>query len=70
MSCYELEAKTGAASIHAPRGGVESKADSMEVYFELVVSGSTAPDFTAGYGGLRTSCRVSERDLRSRHNLA
>jgi putative oxygen-independent coproporphyrinogen III oxidase len=68
MSCYELEAKLGTRFTHAHGKELERQADSMESYFELVVERLTG----AGYRWYETAnfCRVSERDLRSRHNLA
>ena len=68
MSCYELEAKPGTRFTHAHGEELERQADSMESYFELVVERLTG----SGYRWYETAnfCRVSERDLRSRHNLA
>jgi oxygen-independent coproporphyrinogen-3 oxidase len=68
LSCYELEAKPGTRFTHAHGEELERQADSMESYFELVVERLTG----AGYRWYETAnfCRVSERDLRSRHNLA
>ena len=68
MSCYELEAKPGTRFTHAHGEELERQADSMESYFELVVERLTG----AGYRWYETAnfCRVSDRDLRSRHNLA
>ena len=68
LSCYELEAKPGTRFTHAHGDELERQADAMESYFELVVERLTA----AGYRWYETAnfCRTSERDLRSRHNLA
>jgi putative oxygen-independent coproporphyrinogen III oxidase len=68
LSCYELEAKPGTRFTHAHGEELERQAESMESYFELVVERLTG----AGYRWYETAnfCRVSERDLRSRHNLA
>ena len=68
LSCYELEAKRGTRFTHAHGDELERQADAMESYFELVVERLTA----AGYRWYETAnfCRTSERDLRSRHNLA
>jgi oxygen-independent coproporphyrinogen-3 oxidase len=68
LSCYELEAKPGTRFTYAHGEELERQADSMESYFELVVERLTG----AGYRWYETAnfCRVSERDLRSRHNLA
>jgi oxygen-independent coproporphyrinogen-3 oxidase len=68
LSCYELEAKPGTRFTHAHGEELERQAGSMESYFELVVERLTG----AGYRWYETAnfCRVSERDLRSRHNLA
>ena len=68
LSCYELEAKPGTRFTHAHGEELERQADSMESYFELVVERLTG----SGYRWYETAnfCRASERDLRSRHNLA
>jgi len=68
LSCYELEAKPGTRFTHAHGDELERQADAMESYFELVVDRLTG----AGYRWYETAnfCRASERDLRSRHNLA
>ena len=68
LSCYELEAKPGTRFTHAHGEELSRQADAMEGYFEQVVDRLTA----AGYRWYETAnfCRVSERDLRSRHNLA
>jgi putative oxygen-independent coproporphyrinogen III oxidase len=68
LSCYELEAKHGTRFTHAHGEELERQADAMESYFELVVERLTG----AGYRWYETAnfCRASERDLRSRHNLA
>ena len=68
LSCYELEAKPGTRFTHAHGDELERQADAMESYFELVVERLTG----SGYRWYETAnfCRASERDLRSRHNLA
>ena len=68
LSCYELEAKPGTRLTHAHGDELERQAEAMESYFELVVERLTG----AGYRWYETAnfCRTSERDLRSRHNLA
>jgi oxygen-independent coproporphyrinogen-3 oxidase len=68
LSCYELEAKPGTRFTHAHGDELARQADAMESYFELVVERLTG----AGYRWYETAnfCRSSERDLRSRHNLA
>src|SRR5439155_1749890 len=68
LSCYELEAKPGTRFTHAHGHELERQADAMEPYFELVVERLSG----AGYRWYETAnfCRSSERDLRSRHNLA
>jgi oxygen-independent coproporphyrinogen-3 oxidase len=73
LSCYELEAKPGTRFTHTWGDELSRQADSMEDYFERVVSTLTA----AGYRWYETAnfCRSPEadgtdaRDLRSRHNL-
>ena len=67
LSCYELEAKPGTRFTHVHGHELERQADAMESYFELVVDRLTG----AGYRWYETAnfCRISERDLRSRHNL-
>src|SRR5206468_1254525 len=68
VSAYELEAKPGTRFTHAHGKELARQADAMESYFEQVVAGLTEADYrwyeTANF------CRASERDLRSRHNLA
>ena len=68
LSCYELEAKPGTRFTHTHGEQLERQAEAMESYFELVVERLTG----AGYRWYETAnfCRASERDLRSRHNLA
>jgi oxygen-independent coproporphyrinogen-3 oxidase len=68
LSCYELEAKPGTRFTHAHGEELARQADAMESYFELVVEALTA----SGYRWYETAnfCRVGDRDLRSRHNLA
>jgi oxygen-independent coproporphyrinogen-3 oxidase len=68
VSAYELEAKSGTRFTHAHGEELARQADAMESYFERVVAGLTE----AGYRWYETAnfCRASERDLRSRHNLA
>src|SRR2546425_11719285 len=68
LSCYELEAKPGTRFTHAHGDELARQAEAMESYFELVVERLTG----AGYRWYETAnfCRASERDLRSRHNLA
>jgi oxygen-independent coproporphyrinogen-3 oxidase len=68
VSAYELEAKLGTRFTHAHGEELARQADAMESYFERVVAGLTE----AGYRWYETAnfCRASERDLRSRHNLA
>jgi oxygen-independent coproporphyrinogen-3 oxidase len=68
VSAYELEAKPGTRFTHAHGEELARQADAMESYFERVVAGLTE----AGYRWYETAnfCRASERDLRSRHNLA
>ena len=68
VSAYELEAKPGTRFTHAHGEELERQADAMESYFERVVARLTE----AGYRWYETAnfCRASERDLRSRHNLA
>ena len=68
LSCYELEAKPGTRFTYAHGAELERQAEAMESYFELVVERLTS----AGYRWYETAnfCRVEERDLRSRHNLA
>jgi putative oxygen-independent coproporphyrinogen III oxidase len=71
VSAYELEAKPGTRFTHAHGDELERQAESMESYFELVVSILT----DAGYRWYETAnfCRLPElargRDLRARHNL-
>ena len=68
VSAYELEAKPGTRFTHAHGEELKRQADVMESYFERVVARLTE----AGYRWYETAnfCRASERDLRSRHNLA
>jgi oxygen-independent coproporphyrinogen-3 oxidase len=72
LSAYELEAKPGTRFTHAHGAELERQAESMESYFEQVVSTLTA----AGYRWYETAnfCRLEsgaeQRDLRARHNLA
>jgi oxygen-independent coproporphyrinogen-3 oxidase len=68
LSCYELEAKPGTRFTHAHGAELSRQAEAMESYFELVVGALTG----SGYRWYETAnfCRVGERDLRSRHNLA
>jgi oxygen-independent coproporphyrinogen-3 oxidase len=72
VSAYELEAKPGTRFTHAHGAELERQAESMESYFEQVVSALTG----AGYRWYETAnfCRVGApaggRDLRARHNLA
>ncbi len=69
LSCYELEAKPGTRFTHAWGTELARQADAMEDYFERVVGTLTR----AGFRWYETAnfCRAdTERDLRSRHNLA
>jgi oxygen-independent coproporphyrinogen III oxidase len=68
VSAYELEAKPGTRFTHAHGEELVRQADTMESYFERVVSRLTE----AGYRWYETAnfCRAESRDLRSRHNLA
>jgi oxygen-independent coproporphyrinogen-3 oxidase len=68
LSCYELEAKPGTRFTHAYGEELARQAVAMETYFERVVETLTG----AGYRWYETAnfCRLEERDLRSRHNLA
>jgi oxygen-independent coproporphyrinogen-3 oxidase len=72
VSAYELEAKPGTRFTHAHGAELERQAESMESYFEQVVSALTG----AGYRWYETAnfcCAggaVGGRDLRARHNLA
>jgi oxygen-independent coproporphyrinogen-3 oxidase len=70
LSAYELEAKPGTRFTHVHGAELERQAESMESYFELVVSTLTG----AGYRWYETAnfCRVEappSRDLRAQHNL-
>jgi oxygen-independent coproporphyrinogen III oxidase len=68
VSAYELEAKPGTRFTYAHGPELERQADSMEGYFEQVVTRLTA----AGYRWYETAnfCRVGDgRDLRACHNL-
>jgi oxygen-independent coproporphyrinogen-3 oxidase len=72
VSAYELEAKPGTRFTHAHGVELERQAESMETYFEHVVSTLTG----AGYRWYETAnfCRAGAvaggRDLRAQHNLA
>ena len=71
VSAYELEAKPGTRFTHEHGHELERQAESMESYFELVVSTLT----DGGYRWYETAnfCRAGNpggRDLRARHNLA
>jgi oxygen-independent coproporphyrinogen III oxidase len=74
VSAYELEAKPGTRFTHAHGAELEQQAESMESYFEQVVSALTG----AGYRWYETAnfCRAADhaaaggRDFRARHNLA
>jgi oxygen-independent coproporphyrinogen-3 oxidase len=72
LSAYELEAKPGTRFTHAHGAELERQAESMESYFERVVSTLTG----AGYRWYETAnfCYAGPaargRDLRARHNLA
>ena len=68
LSCYELEAKPGTRFTHAHGDELARQADSMEIYFEVVVDRLTK----GGYRWYETAnfCRGGDRDLRSHHNLA
>jgi oxygen-independent coproporphyrinogen-3 oxidase len=68
LSCYELEAKPGTRFTHTFGDELARQSEAMEGYFELVVETLTA----AGYRWYETAnfCRVADRDLRARHNLA
>jgi len=72
VSAYELEAKPGTRFTHAHGAELERQAESMETYFERVVSTLTG----AGYRWYETAnfCRAGDaaggRDLRAQHNLA
>jgi oxygen-independent coproporphyrinogen III oxidase len=65
LSCYELEAKPGTRFTHAHGAELESQAEAMEGYFELVVETLVA----AGYRWYETAnfCREGRE---ARHNLA
>ena len=65
LSCYELEAKPGTRFMHAHGTELESQAEAMEGYFELVVETLVA----AGYRWYETAnfCREGRE---ARHNLA
>jgi oxygen-independent coproporphyrinogen III oxidase len=65
LSCYELEAKPGTRFTHAHGAELESQAEAMEGYFELVVETLVA----AGYRWYETAnfCRDGRE---ARHNLA
>ena len=65
LSCYELEAKPGTRFMHAHGTELESQAEAMEGYFELVVETLVA----AGYRWYETAnfCRDGRE---ARHNLA
>jgi len=68
VSAYELEAKPGTRFTHSHGEELARQADAMESYFEQVVTRLTQ----AGYRWYETAnfCRMGDRDLRSRHNLA
>jgi oxygen-independent coproporphyrinogen-3 oxidase len=72
LSAYELEAKPGTRFAHAHGAELQRQAESMESYFEQVVSTLTE----RGYRWYETAnfCRprnaAGGRDLRARHNLA
>ena len=72
LSCYELEAKPGTRFAHAYGAELARQSESMESYFERVVTRLIG----AGYRWYETAnfCRPLERaggrDLRARHNLA
>ena len=72
VSAYELEAKPGTRFTHAHGAELERQAESMESYFELVVSTLTGAGYrwyeTANF--CRTAISAHGRDLRARHNLA
>src|SRR4051812_8052406 len=72
LSAYELEAKPGTRFTHAHGAELERQAESMESYFELVVSTLTGAGYrwyeTANF--CRTGTAAGGRDLRARHNLA
>jgi len=72
VSAYELEAKPGTRFTHAHGAELERQAESMESYFELVVSTLTGAGFrwyeTANF--CRTGTAPGGPDLRARHNLA
>jgi oxygen-independent coproporphyrinogen-3 oxidase len=65
LSCYELEAKPGTRFTHAHGAELQSQAEAMEGYFELVVETLVA----AGYRWYETAnfCRDGRE---ARHNLA
>lgn len=73
LSAYELEAKPGTRFTHAHGKELERQHESMETYFEIVVSTLTG----AGFRWYETAnfCRSPEqdgaraRDLRAHHNL-
>jgi oxygen-independent coproporphyrinogen-3 oxidase len=72
LSCYELEAKPGTRFAHAHGAELARQSESMESYFERVVTRLVG----AGYRWYETAnfCRPPERaggrDLRALHNLA
>ena len=72
LSCYELEAKPGTRFTHTHGNELARQAESMETYFERVVTTLTA----SGYRWYETAnfCLAPEhaggRDLRAQHNLA
>jgi putative oxygen-independent coproporphyrinogen III oxidase len=72
LSAYELEAKPGTRFTHTYGRELIRQGESMESYFEQVVSTLTS----AGYRWYETAnfCQVGDRagcrDLRARHNLA
>jgi len=72
LSCYELEAKPGTRFSHTYGDELRRQAESMESYFEHVVTTLTR----AGYRWYETAnfcldaARADGRDLRAHHNLA
>jgi oxygen-independent coproporphyrinogen-3 oxidase len=72
VSAYELEAKPGTRFTHMHGAELERQGESMESYFELVVSTLTGAGYrwyeTANF--CRTTSAAGGRDLRARHNLA
>jgi oxygen-independent coproporphyrinogen-3 oxidase len=72
LSCYELEAKPGTRFTHTHGAELARQAESMESYFEFVVTRLTSAGYrwyeTANF--CRLSTRAQGRDLRAAHNLA